>query len=285
MTRFAFAFVASLFVQDLVRSVADDAPPPPPAPTLSDVEVKIQLAPNVTGRLQQIQGTTNAKGVPIVLLKSDKDSEPWWVQGAPIRSKDQFAAQAVFGNDRTTPGARFRVCVIVVEPNANYRTGQVLKELPDIPKSDDLIVTLVGLGRYVSGKETGKDDKRPIELTSPLVNSSVEQVAQIRGKVTKSVRPVILIRPLEDDSLWWIQDEVEVTRTETFSLNVAIGDNDTPDGTRFRIIALAVPKASRAEFKPGESLKDLPAGIETSREIIVSLRRQTQTANKTEATR
>jgi hypothetical protein len=285
MTRIAFALAAAFFAQSSLNIVAADEADPAlaaPPPAIKNHEVNIQLTPKIVGRVQQIRGTTNVAGIPVVLVKSDQDNEPWWVQGAPIQAKSQFAAKAQFGNARSIPGTRFRVCVIIVEPTAEYRTGQVVKTLPDVPKSDELIVTLIGGGRYFVGKDSGKDKKRSIEFTSPSLNSEVGQTVQLKGKVTKSVSPVVLIRPLQEGSLWWIQNEVKVTRSGTFSLKVVCGNKSTAEGTRFRIIALAVPNAERlSEFKIGESLKRLPKDIDTSRELLVTLRRDSRTATKT----
>jgi hypothetical protein len=286
MIRFVFALAVACFLQTtLPLASADERRVEPVAPkAVNNDEVTIQLTPNIVGRVQQIRGTTNVKGVPIVLVKSDHDTEPWWVQGAPVRSKSQFVAKAVFGNARSVPGSRFRVCVIVVDPQAEYQTGQVLKKLPDVAKSDELIVTLLGAGRYIVGKDSGKDRKRDVEVTSPTLNSTVKQVVQLKGKATQTVTPVVLIRPLQEGSLWWIQENVELTKSGSFSLKVVFGNQATPEGTRFRIIALAVPNKTRlAEFKAGLSLKQLPKDIETSREILVTLRRDSEPANKRES--
>lgn len=292
MIRFTIALATAFFLQfalphaaaDETRSAsaseessssADDS-------SINDFKVQIQLVPNIVGRVQQIRGLTNANGVPVVLVRSDQDNEPWWIQGVPIRSKNQFAAKALFGNARSIPGTRFRVCAIVVEPNVAYRTGQVLKTLPNVAKSDDLIVTLLGGDRYIVGKDTGQADKRSIEFTSPRLNSDVSQIVDLKGKSTKSVTPVVLIRLLTEGSVWWIQDDVKLTRTGTFSLKVVVGNKSTPEGTRFRVIALAVPhKNDLAQFKAGEFLKKLPKDIQSSRELLVTLRRDTGSASKT----
>ena len=114
----------------------------------SESPVSIRMQNPRAGRLQLVTGTVSAAGVPVVLVRSDAPNEPWWVQGKAVPTGARgFSSKAVFGSAITRPGAKFRVITILVDPaKTQYSTGQVLKELPDVPMSDQLLITVVKTG-------------------------------------------------------------------------------------------------------------------------------------------
>lgn len=270
------------------------------------IGAEIQISTHV-GRIQQVTGRVRAKGQPVVLVRADQANEPWWVQGKPTPAgRDKFTAKAIFGNSRSPVGARFRVLVILVDPKvalSNYPTGQVIRKLPDVPRSREMLVTMPRTGRPViravpSKKDSGKpktkkkeaDENPPVEFTSPKTGSTVRQTAELTGKVQPGFTPVLLVRPLAKDSVWWIQKPIRVGKTGEFSSKVVIGSQRTAEGTRFRIVALAVPGSDSKEkaatpgsadeqvrFIPGDFLRKLPDDMAASKELVLTLRR-TKTA-------
>jgi hypothetical protein len=267
------------------------------------IEMQVSSA---VGRLQQVAGRVSAPGRPVILVRADLPNEPWWVQGQPVPvGQDGFTAKAIFGSTKSQVGTRFRIVTILVPSNTpatDYRTGQIIRELPDVPRSRELLVTLGRAGRPVialapkegattSGRtEPEPREKAPVEFTSPKTGESVRQIAELAGKIKDGFTPVVLIRPLAKGSVWWIQKPVKLEKSGEFTAKIVVGNSRTAEGTRFRIVALAVPtKTSRKatatdEFKPGEFLKELPEDTAASEELVLTLRR-TDTARKESATR
>lgn len=269
--------------------------------------VEIQVS-SAVGRVQLVSGRLKSRGRPVVLVRSDLPDEPWWVQGQPTPiGKDGFSAKAIFGNSKSPRNARFRVVTILVDPgtaSTEYRTGQILRELPDLPRSRELLVTLGRTGRPVVALAPTRKDKQqnadeadaepvkekpPIEITSPKTGDSVQQVADLSGRIDAGFTPVILVRPLAKDSVWWIQKPVKRDVKGRFSAKVVVGSRRTAEGTRFRIVALAVADnssrkdSSLDEFKAGEFLKELPKDLAASEELVLTLRRTEPTEEESES--
>ena len=275
------------------------------------VEMQVSSA---VGRLQLVAGRVRSPGRPVILVRADVPNEPWWVQGQPVPvGKDGFTAKAVFGRTKSTVGTRYRIVTILVDgstPATAYRTGQIIRELPDVPRSRELLVTLGRAGRPVialapktdtptSGltesepaRTNAPKEKAPVEFTSPKSGESVHQIAELTGKIEEGFTPIILIRPLSKGSVWWIQKPVKLEKSGEFSAKVVIGNSRTAEGTRFRIVALAIPtlatatKTSRKEtgtdeFKPGEFLKEIPEDTAVSEELVLTLRRTETAKNET----
>lgn len=264
------------------------------------IAVELQISTHV-GRIQEVTGRIRAKGEPVVLVRADLPNEPWWVQGKPTpTARDKFKAKAIFGNSRSPVGARFRVLVILVDPKValrDYPTGQVIRKLPDVPRSREMLVTMPRTGRPViravpvkkigsdSKPDETEDEKSPVGFTSPKTGSTVRQTATLSGKVEAGFTPVLLVRPLARDSVWWIQKPIRVSKTGEFSAMVVIGSQRTAEGTRFRIVALAVPDDSKEKeeakdetesnvpFISGDFLRKLPDDIAASKELVLTLRR------------
>lgn len=260
--------------------------------TIETDPVTIDVRPQA-GRLQLVTGTIREGGIPVVLVRSDLPGEPWWVQGEPQpAAKNGFAAKAVFGSARTVPGAKFRVVAILAGPeDGPFRTGQQIRELPDLPVSNQLVVTLTKTGtpniaatrielpEVVDVQDDDEDEPRLAEFLSPKNGESVQRVTVVKGQVEKGHTPIILARPLVKGSVWWVQKNVEPDKKGQFDLKVVFGSDKTPQGTRFRLVVLAVAsKEKAAEFKPGVAVRELPKTIPASREVVVTLRHAEQKA-------
>jgi hypothetical protein len=246
----------------------------------TDSPVSIRIANPQAGRLQLVTGTVNAPGIPVVLVKPDIPNEPWWVQGQATPSGPRgFSAKAIFGSATTLPGTKFRVIAILVDRSKEaYATGQIIKELPDVPMSDQLLITLVKsgtppVGIIRAGSEEPEEQRRLAEITSPGNGSDVARVTEVKGRIQKPYHPVVLVRPLAAESAWYVQKAPELSKDGEFSLKVVFGNRQTKQGRRFRVIVLALPsKEAAAKLKVGTIIRKLPAGEGVLKEAVVTFR-------------
>jgi hypothetical protein len=252
--------------------------------------VSIRITNPRAGRLQLVTGVVNAPGLPIVLVKPDIPNEPWWVQGQSVPAGPKgFSTKAIFGSAATLPGTKFRVVSILVDPSKErYVTGQIIKELPDLPMSDQLLITLVKsgtppVGIIRAGSDEPEEQPRLAEITSPENGSVVNRVTEIKGRIQTPYQPVVLVRPLADGSVWYVQKAPKLSDDGEFSLDVVFGNSQTKRGQRFRVIVLALPtKESAAKLKRGTIIRKLPIGDGVSKEAVVTLR-ETSSAEPSES--
>lgn len=248
------------------------------AETVSSISIRI-TNPRV-GRLQLVTGVVNAPGLPVVLVKPDIPNEPWWVQGQAVPAGPKgFSAKAIFGSAATLPGTKFRVVSILVDPSRQrYETGQIINELPDVPMSDQLLISMVKsgtphIGIIRAGSGEPEEQPRLAEIMSPGNGFEVNRVTEIKGRIRAPYQPVVLVRPLADDSVWYVQKAPELSDDGEFSLDVVFGNSQTKQGQRFRVIVLALPtKDSAAKLKLGTIIRKLPVGEGVSKEAVVILR-------------
>lgn len=295
-------FVLSLVVGaiPLVPSVLPAAEPRTDAKSEAKPPVEIKLSPRV-GRVQEVEGNVNAPGMPIVFIKSGLPTEPWWVQNLPTPTgPKQFKVRLLFGNEKSAPGSQFHVVTVLMPKGAklqDYKVGTQHHSLPEFPQSNRLQVTLMG-GNQSPGVEVipaqsafhddpaNKDlmpaevesfemagDDDIVSISTPTADSDVRRMTEINGKVAEGHFPVVLIRPLTKENLWWIQNRPVVGMDGTFKGKLVFGSEKTPEGTRFRVLVLAFEDAAAADkLKAGASLKQLPEGVKTSSEITITVR-------------
>ena len=244
--------------------------------------VSIRISNAQAGRLQLVTGTLSAPGLPVILVKPDLPNEPWWVQGQAVPAGPRgFSAKAVFGSASTLPGTKFRVIAILTDPKVKrYVTGQVIKELPEVPMSDQLLITLVKTGTppvavVRAGSDEPVEQPRLAEITSPKNSANVPRVAELNGRIQTGYHPVVLVRPLVDNSVWYVQRSPELNEAGEFTLNVVLGNSQTKQGQRFRIIVLAAPSKEAAnKLKVGAAVRKIPDGEGVSKETVVTLREE-----------
>jgi hypothetical protein len=260
---------------------------------VSKSPVSIQIANPQAGRLQLVAATVRAPGIPVVLVKPDIPNEPWWVQGQATPSGPQgFSAKAIFGSATTLPGTKFRVIAILLDRSQEaYATGQTIKDLPNVPMSDQLLITLVKAGTppvgiIRAGSEEPEEQPRLAEITSPGNGSDVARVTEVKGRIQKAYLPVVLVRPLAAESVWYVQKAPELSDEGEFSLKVVFGNSQTKQGQRFRVIVLALPsREAAAKLKVGTIIRKLPEGEDVSKEAVVTFREAPSKANtETQAT-
>lgn len=259
--------------------------------------IEIHLSPRV-GRIQDVDGSVNAIGTPIIFVKSGKSQEPWWVQPLPTPvGPKQFKVRLIFGNEKSVPGSQFHVVAMLLPKTArlqDFRVGTQHNFLPEYPQSNRLIVTLLG-GNQSPGvevvKSAGEDvadvnkampeENEPMKLSSddvasitlPTMDSQVKRVTDIGGDLAPGHHPVILVRPLTKESTWWIQNRPTVNKDGSFKGKIVLGSEKTPEGTRFQLVVLAFEdEADANQLKVGGTLKQLPDGVKTSNEVTITYR-------------
>ncbi len=300
-----FALMAIAGSMSLAPAFVPAAEPRTDSKTDAKAEAKQPISINLTprvGRVQDVDGTVNAVGTPVIFIKSGLPGEPWWVQNNPMPSgPKQFKVKLIFGNEKSQPGAQFHVVAVMLPRTArlqDYRVGSQHTNLPEFPQSNRLQVTLLG-GNQSPGVEiipspaaaleaannikpegaadtdaaemVGDDDT--VSVVTPAADAEVRRVTEITGKVAAGHSPVILVRPLTNEKLWWIQNRPVIGADQSFKGKVVLGSEKTPEGTRFRVMVLAFDDAkAAAKLKVGESLKELPEGVKKSSEVTVTYR-------------
>ena len=74
-------------------------------------------------------------------------------------------------------------------------------------------------------------------------------------------RPVVLVRVLGEESVWYVQPPAESIEGTTFHCPVIIGNTGTPAGTPFQVAFFVARNADDEQlFATGAVLNELPAG-------------------------
>ena len=228
---------------------------------------------SVVERVTQVVFETNVPGVPVVLVSEDGAAAEWWVQPQPkATTPGRYAVAAHFGNSKTPQGTPFLVTVLVVPSERDAKLvaeGQVLKQLPTgLPLAKPLRVL-----RKFEGEATvelvSKTTNAPVVLpaaatSTPTATLRLENGASVaRRQVVHGIQrgeidPVVLVRAASD-SMWWVQDRVQRDAEGAFTGLVRFGNDKTPAGSEFRLLAITPQTSSDAEsYKVGDSLKELP---------------------------
>jgi|GEM_PF-3265881 hypothetical protein len=123
-------FATSLFRTDRLAQAADVAA------TLVIPRVGVSQRQDLTGKLI-------SPGAPVVLVRADIVDARWWVQEHAVVEPDgRFRVSARFGNNKTKPGTRFDVVVLVVPSSVEleqWKPGDVLENLPStVPRSQEM---------------------------------------------------------------------------------------------------------------------------------------------------
>ena len=118
-----------------------------------------------------------------------------------------------------------------------------------------------------------KDADDIVSIATPRSETSVRRVVDVAGKVAKGHTPVVIVRPIASEKLWCVQMKPMLTDEISFKSKIVLGNEQTAEGTRFRIAVLAFEDADvAAAIKAGSSLKELPKGVSVSSEVTVTLR-------------
>ena len=110
----------------------------------------------------------------------------------------------------------------------------------------------------------------PAAVLEPAEGAKVEQSSEVIGEVLVPGWPVVLVKPLAGDQLWWVQSPVEEVRGGRFTTPVLFGNDETKSGTQFRIVILvAKTKDEAMKFERGQTKGALPPGLPRSEQVTV----------------
>jgi hypothetical protein len=95
---------------------------------------------------EDVKGRIESAGWPVIFVQADMPGQPWWCQASVARiDGGSFIAKAVFGDDLTPSGMRFRIAAIIAptrEAAMKFTIGTQLDALPDgFPQSAEVVVT------------------------------------------------------------------------------------------------------------------------------------------------
>lgn len=210
---------------------------------------------------------TSEPGEPVVLVRAELDNM-WWVQQSPEPMGDGFfSSRARFGNAKTADGTKFRITVLMpksAEQAKPFEVGAALKELPsDAPRSAEVQVILQRSPRLASS---------PDILLQPEQNQEVKQIQEVVGKIAPDSQAILLVRSSDPNEPWWVQPPIEMGAEGRFTTNARFGNDQTPPGSRFKLMVIMPKDAQQAEaYQPGDAIKALPPGIGCSKEVEVVL--------------
>jgi hypothetical protein len=241
---------------------------------------------SIVERVTQVVFETSMPGVPVVLVSADGEVAEWWVQPpAKATAPGRYAVAAYFGNSKTPQGTPFLVTVLMVPSEREAKLvaeGQVFKQLPTgLAMAKPLRVL-----RKVEGEATvepaSKTTNPPVVLqatatptataTLRLENrASVARRQVVHGVQRGEIDPVVLVRATSDN-MWWVQDRVQRDAEGAFTGLVRFGNEKTPPGSEFHLLALTPRSSSDASsYKVGDSLKELPKDAIVSAELTLVL--------------
>lgn len=108
-------------------------------------------------------------------------------------------------------------------------------------------------------------------VTLPIApDSFVSGVESFRLDVPKGF-PIVVVRAMDEESVWYVQDECERAEGSLFTCSAIFGNASTTPGMKFEMLALVAATAKEAkQFEPGTILRELPAGMLASPTIKVS---------------
>ncbi len=217
-------------------------------------------------RESELIGRISARGWPVVLVRADQANEAWWVQGkAQITSPGHFKARVRFGNEQTAPGSAFHAVVVMAQTAEQVEQlppGVALEELPvELPRSAAIRVTLAESEEVVTTVAS--------VIQSPAPNSIVDRVAELHGLRQAEGQPIVLVRCVAANSPWWVQQPVKLQDDGSFVASIRVGNDKTPDGTRFRVTVIFCTDKHAQSFQPGMSVDKLPADVPRSEEVTV----------------
>lgn len=223
-------------------------------------------------RRMEVVGKTMIPGQPIVLVRPEVAGGHWWVQPpAAMAQRGHFRSQVCFGNDRSRPGDRFQVAIVVVrtvEEVSFFRDKEHLAALPDALPRSEVITVQLDASRPAEAASAGT---AAVAIRQPKAGDRVTQDAIVRGE-HRGGHPVILVRSDDANEVWWVQGPVVHDDEHTFAAKVRFGNDRTAAGQKFRMVVLLLPSAKAAEdVPPGATFARLPDDLPHSAEIVVTL--------------
>tara|TARA_R110002073_G_scaffold60209_6_gene151198 strand:+ start:612 stop:1505 length:894 start_codon:yes stop_codon:yes gene_type:complete len=236
----------------------------------------------------EVAGKVLAPGYPVVLVRADQPGCLWWAQERPTKtSQRSFKVSAQIGNDDSIDGSRFQIVVLMVptaEGRELFQPGASFRELPpDLARSVETIVVLkkpngmlgkpkrilTKLEALPEIKRVGSVAGQPELIQSPTENSHVERADLVTCSSLDDRKPVILVRSTQANDDWWVQAASSPDGKSRFVSSARFGNDSTPTGTRFRIVAIYPDAEQATNLRPGMSIEQLPADVARSAEVEV----------------
>ncbi|MGE3780280.1 MAG: hypothetical protein AB7F89_24030, partial [Pirellulaceae bacterium] len=233
------------------------------------------------GRSADVIMKANIPGQPVVLVRPESTGGVWYIQPpAETTGRGYFKTTARFGNERTAAGQRFQLLAVLIRTPAEWKLFEGQEHVAALPESlihsPPLSVVLespVSADRERAGERRSSTPPARFVL-QPVDQSKVTSRMEVRGKVAAEEWPVVLVRYDAPNESWWVQGPATLNGEREFVCAARFGNEATPSGHRFRVIVLAVPDRTRAsEFPVGRELRELPADLPHTEEIVVVLDR------------
>ncbi len=161
-------------------------------------------------------------------------------------------------------------------PRASAGTVATSSPAADAPKAADPVASTtpvpVVATQPIPAKEPAAVPLTPTgeTVTLPIApDSSVSGVESFRLDVPKGF-PIVVVRAMDEESVWYVQDECERAEGSLFTCAAVFGNASTTPGMKFEMVALLAATADEAQrFEPGTILRELPAGMLTTPTIKV----------------
>ncbi|MCA9143792.1 MAG: hypothetical protein KDB05_13440 [Planctomycetales bacterium] len=237
---------------------------------------------SVVGRVTEVVYETTQPGVPLVLVAAEEENSEWWVQ--PIHKSSvpgRRSIAAYFGNSQTPQGKPFQVMVMMAP---DERTAEIMAKQQVFTQLPKGLVTSKPVRVLRKFEPTTTAEKTTTVTASAGIVPVAAQILrlenrapvlrrqEVHGKLAGPLAPVILVRAATDN-MWWVQQEVQRDAGGEFTAIVHFGNEKTPAGTEFHMVALTPRSTSEAAaFKVGDSIKDLPEDVVVSSQMTFVLR-------------
>lgn len=225
-------------------------------------------------RSHEVIGKLYVPGQPVVLVRPEQGDGSWWIQPAPTLSdRGYFKTEVRFGSSTSRRGDKFSLVVIVLQSPADVEYLREREALPEIPESlwqSEEVPVVLG--------DDVKKDKGPVAISAavlkPQPDEKVRRVSDFMGRVSAGLMPIVLVCVDDSTGVWWVQDPVVMGKDGYFRSTVRFGNDETPNGTKFRVVVVTPRSGQEASIlKFGTSIVDLPNGIPRSKEVVVELER------------
>ena len=108
-------------------------------------------------------------------------------------------------------------------------------------------------------------------IESPQQGATVGMREVLIGRMQSDGWPVIFVQADIPGQPWWCQSPVTSVEHGEFRSAVVFGDEQTPHGMQFRVVAVVAPTREAAHnFKLGAKHLVLPDGLPHTDEVVVS---------------
>jgi len=138
-----------------------------------------------------------------------------------------------------------------------------------------LAVCAISALSAVGSRAAPKDAEPAVKIVAPADGAVVSRVEDLEGEIAEGITgwPVALVRPVDRfGNDWWVQPTIKQVKNRKFTGRVYFGEQDTRDGTKFRIVVLLAPNEEEAKKQvEGTKRQELPAGLPQSEVVTVNL--------------